>query len=77
MPVSLYSILPVEFGMRLQLLGLLGLMVGIAWGQPATGVNCQATAVPTIVRIEGLSERVGDMVLNCSGGAPGRRFGAN
>jgi uncharacterized protein (TIGR03437 family) len=57
--------------MRLQLLGLLGLMVGVAWGQPATGVNCQATAVPTIVRIEGLSERVGDMVLNCSGGAPG------
>ena len=41
-----------------------------AWAQPATGVNCLATAVPTIVRTEGLSERVGDMLLNCSGGAP-------
>ncbi len=41
-----------------------------AWAQPANGVNCLATAVPTIVRTEGLTERVGDMLLNCSGGAP-------
>lgn len=57
--------------MRLQLVSLMALVAGWAWGQPATGVNCQATAVPTILRIEGLSERVGDMLLNCSGGAPG------
>lgn len=57
--------------MRLQLVGLMAVVAGCAWAQPATGVNCQATAVPTILRVEGLSERVGDMLLNCSGGAPG------
>ncbi len=56
--------------MRLQFVGLMAIVAGCAWAQPATGVNCQATAVPTIVRIEGLSERVGDMLLNCSGGEP-------
>lgn len=57
--------------MRLQVLGLMAVVAGCGWAQPATGVNCQATAVPTILRIEGLSERVGDMLLNCSGGAAG------
>lgn len=50
---------------------LLALSALAALAQPSSGVNCQATAVPTIVRTEGLSERVGDMLLNCSGGTPG------
>ena len=32
---------------------------------------CTPTAVPPIVRSEGITERVGDIVLDCSGGAPG------
>ncbi len=34
-------------------------------------LNCSATAVPTLVRSEGISERMGDIVLSCSGGSPG------
>ena len=33
-------------------------------------LNCVATAVPALVRLEGLAERVGDISLNCTGGAP-------
>ena len=57
--------------MDLRLLGVMLAAAGAAWGQSAAGVNCRAAAVPAIVRVEGLSERVGDMVLNCTGGAPG------
>jgi uncharacterized protein (TIGR03437 family) len=39
--------------------------------QPFSPLNCIATAVPALVRVEGLTERVGDIVLNCSGGTPG------
>ncbi len=56
--------------MRLKVALVLMMMASAVWAQPASGVNCVATAVPTIVRTEGLSERVGDMLLNCSGGAP-------
>ena len=56
--------------MRLKVALLLIVTALAALAQPASGVNCLATAVPTIVRTEGLSERVGDMLLNCSGGAP-------
>ncbi len=56
--------------MRLQVALVAMITTLAAWGQPAGGVNCVATAVPTIVRTEGLSERVGDMLLNCAGGAP-------
>ncbi|MFN9457998.1 MAG: hypothetical protein ACK6D7_11550 [Acidobacteriota bacterium] len=56
--------------MDLRLWGLLMVTAAGAWAQ-AAGVNCRAAAVPAIVRVEGLSERVGDMVLNCTGGAPG------
>ena len=56
--------------MRLKVALVVMMMASAVWAQPASGVNCVATAVPTIVRTEGLSERVGDMLLNCSGGAP-------
>jgi len=32
---------------------------------------CSATAVPPIIHSEGLAERMGDIVLTCSGGTPG------
>ncbi len=57
--------------MYLRLMGVMLAAAGVAWGQATAGVNCRAAAVPAIARVEGLSERVGDMVLNCTGGAPG------
>lgn len=38
--------------------------------QSFSPLNCVATAVPALVRIEGLAERVGDISLNCTGGTP-------
>lgn len=38
---------------------------------------CTANAVPTLVRQEGLTERVGDTVFNCSGGQPGAQLQLN
>jgi uncharacterized protein (TIGR03437 family) len=38
---------------------------------------CFPSAVPTIVHSEGLAERVGDIVLSCSGGTPGATFSGN
>lgn len=38
--------------------------------QSFSPLNCIATAVPALVRAEGLAERVGDILLNCSGGTP-------
>src|SRR5579864_8421318 len=32
---------------------------------------CSASAVPLIIHSEGLAERMGDIVLSCSGGTPG------
>src|SRR6185295_730153 len=37
----------------------------------AQGLTCAGTAVTPLVRAEGLAERLGDVVLECSGGAPG------
>ncbi len=59
---------------RLLLIALFCLTVGRASAQ---GVTCLATAVPPIVRAEGLSERLGDIVLNCTGGTPGGSLTGN
>ena len=45
-----------------------------AQAQPLT---CNANAVPPIVRGEGLTERIGDIVLNCSGGTPNANITGN
>ena len=37
----------------------------------ASTLTCNESAVPPIVKGEGLAERTGDIALNCSGGAPG------
>ena len=46
-----------------------GLMVGQAYAQPE--FTCAGNAgVPPLVRGEGMTELVGDTVLNCTGGVP-------
>src|ERR1043166_5014238 len=53
-------------------------VVALLWGliptasaQVVSGVQCIANAgVPPTVRSEGLTELVGDIVLNCQGGTP-------
>ena len=50
---------------------LLLLLAAIAPAQTFSPLNCVATAVPALVRLEGLAERVGDINLNCTGGTPG------
>jgi uncharacterized protein (TIGR03437 family) len=40
-----------------------------ATGAAASTVACVSLAVPAVVRAEGLAERVGDIVLNCTGAA--------
>ncbi|MGH9628004.1 MAG: IPT/TIG domain-containing protein [Bryobacteraceae bacterium] len=41
------------------------------------GLTCSVTAVAPLVRAEGLTERLGDIVLNCTGGAPNGTAGGN
>ena len=36
-----------------------------------SSVLCTVTSNPSVVRAEGIAERVGDLVFSCSGGAPG------
>lgn len=49
---------------------LLFCVVSALHAQSFSPLNCVATAVPALVRLEGLAERVGDVVLNCTGGTP-------
>ena len=37
----------------------------------ATTLNCVPSAAPPIVHGEGITERTGDIIFTCSGGAPG------
>src|ERR1022692_707987 len=43
----------------------------------ASILTCSESAVPPIVKGEGLAERTGDIALNCSGGAPGAIVNGN
>ena len=43
----------------------------------AAPLTCVAAGTPTAIRTEGLTERVGDIILNCSGGVPGSVAGGN
>src|SRR6266478_2539235 len=40
-------------------------------------LTCQTAAVPPIVASEGITERIGDIVMNCTGGTPGVRVTGN
>ena len=65
----------VDFRKWLLALAAVGLLLGIgssaANAQTSGTFTCTATAgVPNIVRSEGLTELLGDLVLNCTGGIP-------
>ena len=51
------------------LLFLFFAIAGIAFSQSSSPVQCTASAVPTLVRSEGLTEQLGDVLLQCSGPA--------
>src|SRR5450759_4716419 len=45
--------------------------------QPSSTARCQVSTSPVQVRAEGLTERLGDIVLQCSGSIPGTLFSGN
>src|SRR4051794_24617053 len=53
------------------------LCIGSAFGQSPTVPTCVASANPPVVRSESLSERLGDIVLKCSGAQAGSTFSGN
>ncbi len=59
------------------LYSLLALSTALLHGQSQGTLICTANAVPALVRLEGLTERVGDTVLNCSGGQAGAQLQLN
>ncbi|HEY6392306.1 MAG TPA: hypothetical protein VIX89_13555 [Bryobacteraceae bacterium] len=48
---------------------------GLLKAQPV--LTCQSTAVPPIVAGEGITERIGDIVMSCTGGTPGAQVTGN
>ena len=64
----------VDFRKWLLALAVVGLLLGIGSSTANAQTNsfsCQATAgVPNIIRSEGITELLGDLVLNCTGGTP-------
>ena len=59
------------------LLTLLSFSAALLHGQYPATITCTANAVPALVRQEGLTERVGDIILNCSGGPPAAQVTIN
>ncbi len=61
----------VDFRKWLLALAVVGLLLGLgssaAYAQ-GSSFSCSATAVPNIVRAEGITELLGDLILNCTGG---------
>lgn len=53
---------------------LLSCLIGSAQGQLLT---CNASSLPPVVHVEGITERAGDIVLNCTGGSPGAIISGN
>src|SRR5580704_5877105 len=43
----------------------------------ASILTCNESAVPPVLKGEGIAERTGDILLNCSGGAPGATVNGN
>ena len=56
---------------------LLQFSIWAAFAQPSSLARCQVTTSPLPVRAEGLTERLGDIVLRCSGAIPGSVFSGN
>jgi len=66
----------VRFGSPLKVFAGLVLAVATASAQNSI-LTCQTTVNPLLVRGEGLTERMGDIVLQCTGGPPGLGAGGN
>jgi hypothetical protein len=63
----------VDFRKWLLALAIVGLLLGVGTSTANAQGNsftCAATAVPNIVRAEGVTELLGDLILNCTGGIP-------
>jgi uncharacterized protein (TIGR03437 family) len=61
-----------------RLLLLLSITIGYTYAQTSAGqTRCTASSVPTQVRVEGLTERLGDIILQCSGSNPGAQLNGN
>ena len=63
----------VDFRKWLLALAVVGLLLGVGTSTAnaqGPAFTCAATAVPNIVRSEGVTELLGDLILNCSGGVP-------
>ncbi len=56
---------------------LLPLSICAAFAQTPSSTRCQVSTSPVPVRAEGLTERLGDIVLQCSGSNPGTVFSGN
>ena len=57
-------------GSRVRFFFVVLLTAGLGYGQ-SSALRCTVSAVPTQVRSEGLAERLGDIVIQCSGGTAG------
>ncbi len=70
---------PILLGKRaVQLVALFALAGGPTFSQTQpVGGRCAASAAPIQVRAEGLTERMGDIVLQCSGSNPGAVLAGN
>jgi uncharacterized protein (TIGR03437 family) len=63
---------------RFLLLALLSFAVSATFAQTsAVGGQCPVTSVPAPLRSEGLSERLGDILISCSGSTPGAVIAGN
>src|SRR5947209_9660565 len=67
--------LPIRIGESCaRLLILLAFTISLAYSAPFV---CTPSAVPAQVHGEGLTERMGDILINCTGGTPGGVVGGN
>ena len=57
--------------------GLLQFSISVTFAQLPSSARCQVSTSPVSVRAEGLTERLGDIVLQCSGSNPGTVFSGN
>jgi uncharacterized protein (TIGR03437 family) len=62
---------------RLFPLALFFLAVGATSAQTPFSGRCSVTSVPLLVRSEGVTERLGDILLQCSGSVPGAVLSGN
>src|SRR5437016_14387823 len=72
-------VFPIRIGNPLlSLVVFQALAVGSLFSQtlPVSG-RCVVTSVPSQVRAEGLTERIGDIILQCSGSNPGAVLSGN